>query len=121
MKPEILAAAALMLAATCVRAQTAQEITTSSNTDNVLTYGMSYNQNRFSTLTQINKRNVKRLVPVWSQSLENEFGEQGQPLVYNGVGKHSDTGAKSRNGSYGRFFCALTLMARLVTLPKNSV
>ena len=74
-----------MLAATCVRAQTAQEITTSGNTDNVLTYGMSYNQNRFSTLTQINKRNVKRLVPVWSQSLESELGEQAQPMVYGGV------------------------------------
>jgi alcohol dehydrogenase (cytochrome c) len=66
-------------------AQTTQEITASSNPDNVLTYGMSYNQHRYSTLTQINKRNVKQLVPVWSQSLENEFGEQGQPLVYNGV------------------------------------
>ena len=28
---------------------------------------------------------VKRLAPVWSLSLENEFGEQAQPLVYNGV------------------------------------
>ena len=55
------------------------------NTDNVLTYGMGYHQQRYSPLTQINKRNVKRLVPVWSLSLENEFGEQAQPLVYDGV------------------------------------
>ncbi len=55
------------------------------NTDNVLTYGMGYHQNRYSPLRQINKRNVKRLVPVWSLSLENEFGEQAQPLIYNGV------------------------------------
>ena len=44
------------------------------NTDNVLTYGMGYNQNRYSPSSQINKGNVKRLVPVWSLSLENEFG-----------------------------------------------
>src|SRR5882672_6212692 len=55
------------------------------NTDNVLTYGMGYNQNRYSTLKQINKQNVKRLVPVWSTSLSSNYGEQGQPLVYNGV------------------------------------
>ena len=57
----------------------------SSNTDNVLNYGMSYSQHRYSTLAQINKGNVKRLVPVWSLSLENELGEQGQPMVYEGV------------------------------------
>jgi len=55
------------------------------NTDNVLTYGMGYHQQRYSPLNQINKGNVKRLVPVWSLSLQNEFGEQAQPLVYNGV------------------------------------
>ncbi len=57
----------------------------SSNTDNVLNYGMSYSQQRYSTLTQINKRNANRLVPVWSLSLENELGEQAQPMVYDGV------------------------------------
>ncbi len=55
------------------------------NPDNVLTYGMGYHQQRYSPLNQINKSNVKRLVPVWSLGLENEFGEQAQPLVYNGV------------------------------------
>ncbi len=57
----------------------------STNTDNVVNYGMSYSQQRYSTLTQINKSNVKNLVPVWSLSLENELGEQAQPMVYNGV------------------------------------
>src|SRR5262252_3780403 len=67
-------------------AQTQQELNNDGkNTDNVLTYGMGYNQNRYSTLREINKQNVKRLVPMWSLSLENEFGEQAQPLVYNGV------------------------------------
>jgi len=55
------------------------------STDNVLTYGMGYHQQRYSPLKQISKSTVKRLVPVWSASLANEFGEQGQPLVYNGV------------------------------------
>ena len=55
------------------------------NTDDVVTYGMTYNHNRYSPLKQINKGNVKRLVPVWNVSLQNELGEQAQPLVYDGV------------------------------------
>lgn len=55
------------------------------NTDNVVTYGMGYHQNRYSTLKQINKSNVKRLVPVWNVSMNSTYGEQAQPLVYNGV------------------------------------
>src|SRR5258708_19325501 len=69
-------------------AQTQQELLRDGNggsTDNVLTYGMGYHQQRYSPLKQINKSTVKRLVPVWSASLANEFGEQGQPLVYNAV------------------------------------
>jgi len=55
------------------------------NTDNVLTYGMGYHQRRHSPLNQINKQTVKRLVPVWNVSLDNDWGEQAQPIVYNGV------------------------------------
>ncbi len=55
------------------------------NTDNVLTYGMGYGQQRYSPLDKVNKGNVKRLAPVWSTGLENEFGEQAQPLIHNGV------------------------------------
>ena len=54
-------------------------------TDNVLTYGMGYHQNRYSPLDQINKRNVRRLVPVWNLSLDNDLGEQAQPMIYDGV------------------------------------
>ena len=60
------------------------------NTDNILTYGMGYSQNRYSPLEQINKSNVKKLVPVWSLGLENDFGEQAQPLIYDGVMYVSD-------------------------------
>ena len=45
-------------------AQTADDIKNAANTpQNVLTYGMSYSQQRFSPLTQINRDTVKRLVP----------------------------------------------------------
>ncbi len=67
-------------------AQTAEEIKAAGNTpQNVLTYGMSYSQQRFSPLAQINRDTVKRLVPAWSYSMNNNTGEESQPLVYNGV------------------------------------
>ena len=67
-------------------AQTTEELNNDGkNTDNVLTYGMGYHQQRYSRLKQINKNTVKRLVPVWNLSLDNQWGEQAQPLVHNGV------------------------------------
>jgi alcohol dehydrogenase (cytochrome c) len=71
-----------------VFAQTQQDLVRDGkggSTDNVLTYGMGYNQNRYSALKQINRQTVKRLVPVWSTSLASNYGEQGQPLVYDGI------------------------------------
>lgn len=79
-------AACLLLAAPPVFSQSQQDlIKGNANTDNVVNYGMNYRQHRYSTLTQINKRNAKNLVPVWSLSLESELGEQAQPMVYDGV------------------------------------
>lgn len=78
--------ASLLLSATAAFSQSQQDlIKGSANTDNVVNYGMNYGQQRYSTLTQINKSNVKKLVPAWSLSLESELGEQAQPMVYNGV------------------------------------
>src|SRR5262245_60787116 len=54
-------------------------------TDDVLTYGLTYNHNRYSPLAQINKGNIKRLVPVWNVSLQNDLGEQAQPMIYDGM------------------------------------
>ena len=54
---------------TAASAQTLDDLKNDGNggsTDNVLTYGMGYHQQRYSPLKQINKNNVKRLVPVWS-------------------------------------------------------
>jgi alcohol dehydrogenase (cytochrome c) len=83
-----IAYAALLCAALPVSAlaQTADELKNADKTQhNVLTYGMSYSQQRFSPLTQINRETVKRLMPAWSYSMNNNTGEESQPLVYNGV------------------------------------
>ena len=67
-------------------AQTAQElIDNGKNSDNVTTFGMGYNLNQYSPLAQINKSNIKRLVPVWSTALSNDAGELAQPTIYDGV------------------------------------
>jgi len=67
-------------------AQTAQDlINDGKNTDNVTTHSMGYDRKSYSPLKQINKSNVKRLVPVWSTSLMNDQGELAAPVVYNGV------------------------------------
>ena len=63
----------------------AELLSAGKNTEDVLTYGMAYNHNRYSPLRQINKSNVKRLVPVWNVSLQNDLGEQAQPMIYDGV------------------------------------
>jgi len=55
------------------------------NPENVTTFGMGYDLKMYSPLSQINKSNVKRLVPVWNFSLSNNMGELSQPTVYNGV------------------------------------
>jgi alcohol dehydrogenase (cytochrome c) len=88
MKKLWLGAALLAAWSSIAHAQTQEELLRDGNggsTDNVLTYGMGYHQQRYSPLTQVNKRTVRRLVPVWSLSLANDAGEQAQPLVYNGV------------------------------------
>jgi alcohol dehydrogenase (cytochrome c) len=88
MKTLVSAACVLVLLGTGVAAQTLDDLKKDGNggsTDNVLTYGMGYHQQRYSPLNQINKQTIKRLVPVWSLSLDNSWGEQAQPIVYNGV------------------------------------
>jgi alcohol dehydrogenase (cytochrome c) len=75
-----------MLFAPAALAQTQDELLKgATDTHNVLNYGMGYNLQRFSTLTQINKDTVKRLVPVWNYSFDDNRSEETQPLVYKGV------------------------------------
>jgi alcohol dehydrogenase (cytochrome c) len=67
-------------------AQSADELRNDHKTPaDVLTYGMGYDHQRFSPLTQINKQNVKRLVPAWSYSLADNRGQEAQPLLKDGV------------------------------------
>ena len=88
MKTIASAACVLLWLGAGAAAQTADDLKKDGNggsTDNVLTYGMGYHQQRYSPLKQINKQTVKKLVPVWNLSLDNNWGEQAQPLVHNGV------------------------------------
>src|SRR3954471_16749563 len=67
-------------------AETADDLlNTSKSAENVTTQGMGYDLKNYSPLGQINKSNVKRLVPIWSIGLMNDFGETAQPTIYNGV------------------------------------
>jgi alcohol dehydrogenase (cytochrome c) len=66
--------------------QTAEELVNDGkNTENVITQSMGYDRKNYSPLQQINKSNVKRLVPIWSTSLMNDQGELAAPTIYNGV------------------------------------
>src|SRR6266550_6954425 len=67
-------------------AQSAADLRNAAKTpDRILTYGMSYSQQRFSTLKEIDRQTVKRLVPAWSYSLDSSNGEESQALVMGGV------------------------------------
>src|SRR5213592_2013570 len=51
----------------------------------VLVYGMGYSGQRYSPLTQINKENVSKLVPIWGYSLADLQGAEAFPIVRDGV------------------------------------
>jgi alcohol dehydrogenase (cytochrome c) len=55
-------------------------------TGDVLSWGMGTEGQRYSPLTRINTKNVKRLVPAWSYSYggEKQRGQESQPLVVGG-------------------------------------
>lgn len=52
--------------------------------NDVVTYGMGLNVQRWSPLDQINRDTVANLVPAWTVALETDRGQEGQPLVYQG-------------------------------------
>src|SRR5262245_36434262 len=67
-------------------AQTTEELVNDANSlENVITLSMGYDRRNYSPLEQINKSNVKRLVPVWATSLMNDLGELAAPTLYKGV------------------------------------
>ncbi|HEU5296977.1 MAG TPA: PQQ-dependent dehydrogenase, methanol/ethanol family [Burkholderiaceae bacterium] len=55
------------------------------STGDVLTYGMGYNNQRYSPIKQINAGNVAKLVPVWAYSLNNTQSHESQPIIHEGV------------------------------------
>ena len=82
----LLPAALLALALCSAQAQDDQALRNDAKTPgDVLTYGMGYNNQRYSALKQINTGNVKKLVPVWAYSLNNTQSHESQPIVHDGV------------------------------------
>ena len=79
---------AVLLCSWCglASAQTAEELLNDGkNPENITTFGMGYDLKMYSPLKEINKSNVRRLVPIWNFSLSNDIGEHSQPTIYNGV------------------------------------
>jgi alcohol dehydrogenase (cytochrome c) len=67
-------------------AQTTEDLVNDGRSpENVTTQSMGYDRKSYSPLTQINKSNVKRLVPIWNTSVMNDMGELAAPTIYNGV------------------------------------
>jgi len=67
-------------------AQSADDLKNDEKTPgDVLVYGMGYSGDRYSPLTQINKNNVKKLVPKWAFSVTDNRGSETFPLVKDGV------------------------------------
>lgn len=87
MKFHVMAGLALAasVASAPVSAQTLADLANDANTPgDVLTYGMGYAQTRHSALSEINTDTVKRLVPVWTYSLNDGRGQETFPLVHDG-------------------------------------
>jgi alcohol dehydrogenase (cytochrome c) len=86
MKRIALAVSLAISASHVASAQTADQLVKgATDTSNVLNYGMGYNLQRFSPLTQITRDNAKNLVPVWNYSFADDRSEESQPLVYQGI------------------------------------
>ena len=94
--PSLIGASLLSLG-TAYAGVTQQQIDADATTPgDVLSSGMGPQNQRYSTLSQINTSNVQNLVPVWSFSFggEKQRGQESQPLIHNG--KMFVTGSYSR-------------------------
>ncbi|OYU92808.1 MAG: hypothetical protein CFE45_21960, partial [Burkholderiales bacterium PBB5] len=73
----MLASAAALALSGAVQAQNQAALTADAKTPgDVLTYGMGYNNQRYSPLKQIDSGNAAKLAPVWSYSLNNAQGQE---------------------------------------------
>ena len=83
---KIFLAVTLLTWSTLGMAQTADELLNDGkNTENLLSFGQNPRLQMYSPLRQINKSNVKRLVPIWSTGTMRDTGELAQPAIYQGV------------------------------------
>ena len=71
--------------ATAVSITDAQLVQADNQPANWLTYGRTYNEQRFSPLKQIDDHNAKRLGLVWSFDLDTHRGQEATPIVVDGV------------------------------------
>ena len=82
----------LSLLVTMAAAQAGAQVTTdminkdAASTNDVLSWGMGTQGQRFSPLADVNAGSISKLVPAWSMSFggEKQRGQQSQPLVHNG-------------------------------------
>ncbi|CAA6818727.1 MAG: Quino(hemo)protein alcohol dehydrogenase, PQQ-dependent (EC [uncultured Thiotrichaceae bacterium] len=100
MKRLLLASAVCLLTSTTAFAGVTNEDIANDDTvtSQIVTNGMGRHLQRFSPLKNINKDNVKNLVPAWAFSMggEKQRGNEAQPLIYDGVMYVS--------GSYSRMY-----------------
>lgn len=86
MKRVLVCAAVVGALAAAALSQTTEDLNHDrKNAENVLTQSMGYDRESYSPLSQINKSNIERLVPIWNASTMNELGELAQPTIYDGV------------------------------------
>jgi alcohol dehydrogenase (cytochrome c) len=85
-KRTLLSSAMLLVALGSAQAQSVDDLKRdAASTGDVLTYGMGYNNQRYSSLKQINAGNAAKLRPVWAYSLNNSQSQESQPIIYQGV------------------------------------
>ena len=62
-----------------------QIINADKNSDQWLSHGRTYNEQRHSTLDQINSENIKNLGIEWFHDLDSSRGHEATPLVIDGI------------------------------------
>jgi len=76
------------LAAAQVGAQVTNDMISkdAATTNDVLSWGLGTQGQRYSPLTDVNAKSIGKLTPVWSMSFggEKQRGQESQPLVHNG-------------------------------------
>ena len=73
-----LLATVLALSPALAPGQTTEELNSDGkNPENVLTQSMGLDRKNYSPLAQINKSNIKRLVPIWKKPLSESQAPRG--------------------------------------------